>query len=133
MAVDKTSLQSASSHWFDWWSPESVPRWTGIASAVRSSTGLLDRLTYDVGYELQFVITPVLLSQVKSVAALLERIVGASIALSWIPARQKDARIRDVHASAAIEGNLLTLEQVRALEEGHEPDASDFRSRGWNR
>ncbi|NBQ57760.1 MAG: Fic family protein [Opitutaceae bacterium] len=34
-----------------------------------------------------------------------------------------------VHASTAIEGNPLTLEQVRAVEEGREPAASDPRSR----
>ena len=97
-------------------------------------TGKLDsRLTYGVAYEPQFVITPALLSRVEIIAALRERIVGASIALAWIPALQKDTRTRNVHASTAIEGNPLTLEQVRALEEGREPEASDFCSRSWNR
>jgi Fic family protein len=82
-----------------------------------------------VSYEPQFSITPRLLSQVESVAALRERILGASVELSWIPALQKDTRTRNVHASTAIEGNPLTLEQVRALEEGREPAASDARSR----
>jgi len=63
------------------------------------------------------------------VAALRERILGAAVKLSWIPALQKDTRTRNVHASTAIEGNPLTLEQVRALEEGREPAASDPRSR----
>lgn len=49
--------------------------------------------------------------------------------LSWIPALQKDTRTRNVHASTAIEGNPLTLDQVRALEEGRELVASDARSR----
>src|SRR5690606_25593622 len=36
---------------------------------------------------------------------------------------QKDTRSRNVHASTAIEGNPLTLEEVRALEAGKEiPD-----------
>ena len=48
--------------------------------------------------------------------------------LSWIPALQKDSRTRNGHASTAIEGNPLTLEQVRALEEGRELAASDTRS-----
>ena len=82
-----------------------------------------------MSYEPQFSITPKLLSQVESVAALRERILGASVELSWIPALQKDTRTRNVHASTAIEGNPLTLEQVRALEEGGEPVASDARSR----
>jgi len=71
-----------------------------------------------VGYEPRFVINPGLLSLVEAVAALRERIQGAAVELSWIPALQKDTRTRNVHASTAIEGNPLTLEQVRALEEG---------------
>jgi Fic family protein len=82
-----------------------------------------------VSYEPQFSITPKLLSQVEIVAALRERILGATVELSWMPALQKDTRTRNVHASTAIEGNPLTLEQVRAVEEGREPAASDPRSR----
>ncbi len=58
-------------------------------------------------YEPQFTITPGLLSRVEEVTALRERILGASVALSWIPALQKDTRTRNVHASTAIEGNPL--------------------------
>jgi len=50
------------------------------------------------------------------------------VELSWIPALQKDSRTRNGHASTAIEGNPLTLEQVRALEDGRELAASDTRS-----
>jgi Fic family protein len=71
-----------------------------------------------VSYEPRFTITPRLLSLVEAVAALRERIQSAAVELSWIPALQKDSRSRNVHASTAIEGNPLTLEQVRALEEG---------------
>lgn len=67
-----------------------------------------------------FQITPVLLAEVEQVAALRERIQSAVVDLAWIPALQKDTRTRNVHASTAIEGNPLTLEQVRALEEGRE-------------
>jgi Fic family protein len=81
-----------------------------------------------VGYEPQFTIRPRLLALVESIAALRERILGASVELSWIPALQKDTRTRNVHASTAIEGNPLTLEQVRALEEGRPLAASDQRS-----
>lgn len=79
-------------------------------------------------YEPHFTISPRLLSQVESVAALRERIQGAAVELPWIPALQKDTRSRNVHASTAIEGNPLTLEQVQALEEGRELAASDPRS-----
>jgi len=79
-------------------------------------------------YEPHFTITPRLLSLVEEIAALRERILGAAVEVSWIPALQKDTRTRNGHASTAIEGNPLTLEQVRALEEGRELAASDARS-----
>ncbi|BDS05066.1 cell division protein Fic [Oceaniferula spumae] len=75
-------------------------------------------------YQPQFSITPQLLASVEEIAALRERIQGAAIELSWIPALQKDTRTRNGHASTAIEGNPLTLEQVRSLEEGRELLAS---------
>lgn len=68
-----------------------------------------------------FTITPMLLSKVEEIAALRERIQAASITLSWVPALQKDTRARNGHASTAIEGNPLTLEQVRDMEEGRDP------------
>ena len=82
-----------------------------------------------MSYIPHFTITPRLLSLVETIAALRERIQGAAVEVSWIPALQKDTRTRNVHASTAIEGNPLTLEQVRALEEGREIVASDARSR----
>jgi len=81
-----------------------------------------------MSYEPYYTISPRLLSLVETVAALRERIQGAAITLSWIPALQKDTRSRNVHASTAIEGNPLTLEQVRALEEGRDLAASGQRS-----
>ena len=78
-------------------------------------------------YEPQFSITPRLLTLVEQTAALRERIQSASVELSWIPALQKDTRTRNSHASTAIEGNPLTLEQVRALEEGRELSAVEAR------
>lgn len=75
-------------------------------------------------YVPQFIITPHLLAEVEQVAALRERIQSAVVDLAWIPALQKDTRTRNVHASTAIEGNPLTLEQVRALEEGRELSGS---------
>ena len=80
-----------------------------------------------MAYIPQFTITPTLLAEVEQVAALRERIQSAVVDLAWIPALQKDTRTRNVHASTAIEGNPLTLEQVRALEEGRELSASGTR------
>jgi len=65
--------------------------------------------------EPQFSISPYLLSPAEMVAALRERILSAAVELSRIPSLQPDTRTRNVHASTAIEGNPLTLEQVRSL------------------
>lgn len=76
-------------------------------------------------YQLKFTITPGLLASIESIAALRERIMSASIEVPWIPALQRDTRARNTHSSTAIEGNRLTLEQVRAVEEGRDlPTAS---------
>ena len=77
-------------------------------------------MTNAVSYQPIYTITPLLLSRVEQVAALRERILAASVQVPWIPALQKDSRIRNAHSSTAIEGNPLTLEQVRAIEEGRE-------------
>ena len=67
-------------------------------------------------YEPEFAISRVLLNRVETIASLRERIQGSAIQVSWIPALQKDTRARNTHSSTAIEGNPLTLEQVRAVE-----------------
>ena len=77
-----------------------------------------------------YTITPLLLSKVEKVAALRERILAAAVQVPWIPALQKDTRIRNAHSSTAIEGNPLTLEQVRAIEEGREIPATAQRAKG---
>src|ERR1700722_12932596 len=71
-----------------------------------------------MSYQPQFSITPALLARVEQIAALRERILAATVQVSWIPALQKDTRTRNTHSSTAIEGNPLTREQVRAVEEG---------------
>lgn len=80
-----------------------------------------------MAYEPQFTIRASLLSLAEEIAVLRERI-HAAVSVSWILALQKDTRTRNGHASTAIEGNPLTLEQVRALEEGRELAAADRRS-----
>lgn len=71
-----------------------------------------DQPRYTVGHAL--------VRQLEDIAALREKILAATVQVTWIPALQKDSRVRNTHSSTAIEGNPLTLEQVRALEEGHE-------------
>src|SRR6266478_10068718 len=73
-----------------------------------------------MSYQPQFTINAALLARVESIAALRERIHGAAVQVPWILALQKDTRARNTHSSTAIEGNPLTLEQVRAVEEGRE-------------
>ncbi len=69
-----------------------------------------------MSYQPQFQITPALLARVEGVAALRERIQSAAVQVAWIPALQKDTRARNAHSSTAIEGNPLTLEEVRLVE-----------------
>ena len=82
-----------------------------------------------MSYQPQFTITPGLLSRVEKIAALRERILAATVQVQWIPALQKDTRTRNTHSSTAIEGNPLTLEQVRAVEEGRELPAVALRAK----
>ena len=82
-----------------------------------------------MAYQPKFTITPRLLALVQDIAALRERIAGATIEVPWIPALQKDTRARNAHSSTAIEGNPLTLDQVRAVEEGQELPAVPDRAR----
>ena len=82
-----------------------------------------------MSYQPQFTITPALLARVEQIAALRERILAGTVQVRWIPALQKDTRTRNTHSSTAIEGNPLTLEQVRAVEEGREIPAVAVRAK----
>jgi Fic family protein len=65
-----------------------------------------------------FQTTPHLLKVLEEISALNERIKTAAIGVSWTPSLQKDAAARQVHGSTAIEGNPLTLAEVKILAEG---------------
>ncbi len=80
-------------------------------------------------HEPRFTVTAHLLRITEEIAAFRERILAATIQVAWIPTLQKDARVRNTHSSTAIEGNPLTLEQVRALEEGRPLPTATERSR----
>lgn len=82
-----------------------------------------------MSYQPQFTITPALLSRIEAIAGLREKILSAAIQVPWVPSLQKDTRSRNTHSSTAIEGNPLTLEQVRALEAGREVPAVTDRAR----
>ena len=71
-----------------------------------------------MAFQPQFTVTARLLTTIETITALREHILAATVQVPWIPALQKDARARNTHSSTAIEGNPLTLEQVRVIEEG---------------
>jgi Fic family protein len=81
-----------------------------------------------MAFEPQFTISARLLTLIEEISALRAKIQGATLQVPWIPALQKDTRIRNTHSSTAIEGNPLTLEEVRALEEGRPLPAAAQRS-----
>jgi len=80
-------------------------------------------------YEPKFTITSRLLRITEEIGAYREKILAATVQVSWIPVLQREARVRNTHSSTAIEGNPLTLAQVRALDEGRELPAVQDRSR----
>jgi Fic family protein len=82
-----------------------------------------------MGYKPVFTIAPKLLPEAETIAALRERILSASVQVPWIPRLQKEARVRTAHSSTAIEGNPLTIAEVRLLEEGGELPAKSDRAR----
>lgn len=65
-----------------------------------------------------FQTTPHLLKVLEEIAGLHGRIQQATIGVAWVPALQKEAAIRQAHGSTAIEGNPLTLAEVKILAEG---------------
>src|SRR3989449_6540763 len=82
-----------------------------------------------MAYQPRFTITAHLLAITEGIAAFREKILAATVQVPWIPTLQKDARVRNTHSSTAIEGNPLTLEQVRLLEEGQPLPTATERAR----
>ncbi len=69
-------------------------------------------------YKPDYRITPHLLSLIDEAGGLRALIQQASIQLSWLPVLQSEARRRGAHSSTAIEGNPLTLNQVKSIDQG---------------
>jgi len=80
-------------------------------------------------YEPKFRITPHLVKIIEKISAYRQKIFTATVQVPWIPILQRDARARTTHSSTAIEGNPLTLEEVRALEEGRPVPEAGARAR----
>jgi len=68
-------------------------------------------------------ITPHLLNLIDEISALRAWIGAATVKVSWLPALQKEAHSRAAHSSTAIEGNPLTLHQVKAVARGEKVGA----------
>jgi len=73
----------------------------------------------------KFRITNRTLNNLTSIAAAREVILSASILPKWEIRLQRDALVKRVHHSTSIEGNPLTIEQVRKLIEGRDVAAED--------
>jgi Fic family protein len=71
-----------------------------------------------MAYAPAFQATPRLLKVLEEISALNARIQSATIGVSWVSFLQKDAAVRQVHGSTAIEVNPLTLAEVKILAEG---------------
>lgn len=69
-------------------------------------------------YKPYFNTTPHLLKILEEVASLHAHIQGATVGVRWIPTLQKEASVRLAHGSTAIEGNPLTLAEVKILADG---------------
>jgi Fic family protein len=69
-------------------------------------------------YTPRYRITPYLLNLIDEASALRAWIGLAPLKVSWLPIMQKEARAKGAHFSTSIEGNTLSLDEVRALERG---------------
>lgn len=71
-----------------------------------------------MSYTPSFHITSHLIKIIEEISVYRQKILSATVQVPWIPILQKEARTQTTHSSTAIEGNPLTLEEVRAIEEG---------------
>jgi Fic family protein len=79
-------------------------------------------------YQPRFTITPGILNRLETIQALHARVQEAAIRLPTLPLFQKDVLARLAHGSSAIEGNPLTLEEVRTVLQGHDVPRANRRS-----
>lgn len=70
------------------------------------------------GYEPKYSVTAHLLRLLESIASLKTKIELSAVSVAWVPALAKEAFARTAHSSTAIEGNPLSLKEVKILAEG---------------
>jgi len=68
-----------------------------------------------MGYTPKFEVSPRLLKLLEEIAELRARIKNATMDVPWIPRLERDTTVREAHSSTAIEGNPLTLAEVKIL------------------
>lgn len=66
-------------------------------------------------YKPVFKITPYLVKLIDEASALREWVNSSTLKVAWLPALQKEARIRATHSSTSIEGNPLNIPQIEKL------------------
>jgi Fic family protein len=71
-----------------------------------------------MSFQPQFTVSARLLRELEAIADLKAKIAAATIQVAWTPQLAKDSRQRGAHASTAIEGNPLSLAEVRSLDSG---------------
>ena len=71
-----------------------------------------------MSYSPQFHISPQIAGLLEEITTLNTRIQSAVVGVPWIPTLRKESEIRGTRGSTAIEGNPLTLPEVRILAEG---------------
>jgi Fic family protein len=80
-------------------------------------------------YVPRFSTTPHLLKVLEEMTILHGRIAGGTVGVRWVPSLQKEIRERQTHGSTAIEGNPLSLAEVRLLSEGGDLPSAEPRAK----
>ena len=73
-----------------------------------------------MGYNPEYNVTAHLMNLLESIASLKTKIDNSSVSVAWISSLSKDSFARISHSSTAIEGNPLTLKEVKILADGGE-------------
>jgi len=78
-----------------------------------------------MSFNTKYIISDKILNNLTAIAVAREVIEQAYLVPKWEAKLRRDALVRNTHSSTAIEGNKLTLEQVKALAEGKDVIATN--------